>query len=417
VSVNLFLEIEVRGYDVAKEKAIRAAIRAFMESESVEREFDKLDVKDGALRAKTPWPVIISGSYKWLPAAQKALAAAVAKANGKKCHAKLIAEDGDAAIEEARESEIPATPGPLLAPKVKGFDRYEDVVARTASYLVFSFHDTLVTRTTEWPPRSRVFKRLAVQSADEGPDGSLALLAKGRLLELADPLDPKSKPRAIAKGVARVAFAGDRLLIIEDKSWKAKLLDRSTRKSVPVKGAPRAEPVTFARSGDTVFWNDAAYVLKGTKLVETMSKVQHAREAVPASDGGVYYLGASGQLVKQARGGKPVVIPYDEWAHWSKEVAAGPQGSLLLRLCENFKRSVASVFFPAEKKFFYLDQKVFAVGDDSESLFFSPSTGRVICVGRGKLIGVPVAKVMRFKKRPPNVKAWNDHVKRYAARY
>ena len=410
MSVNLFLEVEVRGFDRAREKAIRAAIGELLENEGLQRDFGKLSVKGGALRASTPMPVIISGSYKWLPEMQKALAAAVKLANGKKCDAKFVGQDADVALEE----EIPETPGPLLAPKVKGFERYEDVVARTASYVVCSCGDTLVTRTTEWPPRSRVLKKLSVQAADEA-DGSLVLLAKGRVIELSDPLE--SKPRELAKGIARMAFAGDKLLLVEEKSWKAKLLDRATGKSAVVNGAPRAQPAGFTRCGDLVIWNDAAFVVKGTKLVEKIAKMQLTADVVQTSDGRVYYLGRSGQLLTQKPGGKPVVVPYDEEAHWSKELAAGPQGSLLLRLCENYKRAVASVFFPEEKKFFYVGQQHLSVGDESETLFYSPRTGRIICVGRGKMIGVPAQKLMRIKKRAPNKNAWNAHVKRYAAIY
>jgi hypothetical protein len=166
-----------------------------------------------------------------------------------------------------------------------------------------------------------------------------------------------------------------------------------------------------------VIWNDCAYVAKGSKLTKVMTKVQFNGMAVQTRDGGLYYRGKSGQLLQQAIGGKLAVVPYDEMAHWMKEVAAGPHGSLLLRLCENAYRDVASVFFPDEKRFFYVGQKYFSVGDDSEALFYSERTGRVVCVGRGKMIGVPVDKLMRLKKRPVNVKAWNDHVSRYADRY
>jgi len=411
MSVNLLLTIEVRGHDRAREKEIRAAIAGLLEKEGLEQDFGKLAAKDGALRASTPAPVIISASYEWLPVVQKALAAAVKKANGKTCEAKFTAADGD------EEEEIPTTPGPLLAPKVKGFDRYEDVVARTPNHLVFaSGGSTLVTKIDVWPPKSRVLHKLEAQGADEGPDGSLALLSKGRLFLLAG---LESKPRALpGPTVAGVAFMRGRLLVVEAKSWKAKWVDRASGKRSPVQGgAPSRELTSFVRGGDFLIWNGATYVEKNGKLVKVMSGVQHTGCAEQTNDGELYYLGRSGQLVTQKLGGKLVVVPYDDEAHWSKEVAIGPQGSLLLRLCENYQRAVASFFFPAEKKFFYVGQKHFAVGDDSEALCWSPRTGRVICVGRGKMIGVPVEKLMRFKKRPVNVKAWNDHVKRYAALY
>ena len=413
MSVNLVLTIEARGYDRAREKAIRAAILELIEKEGLERDFGKLEAKGGVLRASTPVPVIISASYKWLPVVQKALAAAVKKANGKKCETKLTAEDGDEALEE----EIPATPGPLLAPKVKGFDRYEDVVARTPNHLVFaSGGTTLVTRIDVWPPKSRVLHKLEAEGADEGPDGSIALLSKGRLLILLADLD--AKPRVLpGPAVAGVAFMRGRLLVVEAKSWKAKWVDTTTGKRTPVSGAPSGELTSFVRGGDFLIWNGSTYVEKNGKLVKVMSGVQRTGCAEQTNDGELFYLGRSGQLLTQKLGAKLAVVPYDEEAHWSKEVAVGPQGSLLLRLCENYQRAVASFFFPAEKKFFYVGQKHFAVGDDSEALCWSPRTGRVICVGRGKLIGVPVEKLMRFKKRPVSAKAWSDHVKRYAALY
>jgi hypothetical protein len=347
-----------------------------------------------------------------------------------------------ASLVKSLEKVKPKAPGKTAGPRApapSGFPAYTELVARTANYLVFSDGEkTLIAGLKEWPPQTRVLK-IAATTADEAPDGSLVLLTGQELkamkaVRVESPLGAATiKPvpaysDASCSGFSKVAFIGGRPLFIarprkidEDGSspWKPVFLEGTSFKPAPGLGThPPADPnlLCFMKvSEETLVWAGAAYVWKGNRFEKTVDKLRGlaSKSAVPAPKGGLYYLGGCAQLLEQAPRGKPVLHATDDVAHWAKEVAVGPAGTLLLRLCENGDDRVGSIYFPSQKKFVTLDQGLFPVGEDSETLFYAPATDRILCVGRGKLIGHPAQDLLRRKPKRVNGPAWKAFVARY----
>lgn len=111
MSVNLHLSVKVSGYRPDKTDAIRAAIQAVFERESIDRDFAPLQesVVNGerVLGSSTELgpPLIISSSYKWIPEVQAALESAVGKANGAPCHVEFDGRDMDGDEDEFDDEE------------------------------------------------------------------------------------------------------------------------------------------------------------------------------------------------------------------------------------------------------------------------------------------------------------------------
>lgn len=99
MSVNLVMTIRVAGYDTGREEQIKSAILAVLEAEEVDEEFDELSCRDGVMTTETPFPVVVSRSYEWVPKVRDALGAAVTKANGAECEVLFTAEEDDDASE------------------------------------------------------------------------------------------------------------------------------------------------------------------------------------------------------------------------------------------------------------------------------------------------------------------------------
>lgn len=97
MSVELKLEIWVRGYDDPKRDAVRAALEKLLEDEQLADDFgpitEKKD-KDGKyLFCGTISTVIISGFHRWSPKFEKSLDKLVKVANGKSCSTDLRVEE------------------------------------------------------------------------------------------------------------------------------------------------------------------------------------------------------------------------------------------------------------------------------------------------------------------------------------
>jgi hypothetical protein len=117
MSVNLQLWIKVSGYDAGRAEAVKAAIRAVFKQEQIDGDFPPLEesMENGtpvlASRTDPDNPLIISGSYRWIPEVQSSLAAAVEQANGGPCEVEFdgyeegIDEDEPEETDDDDESE------------------------------------------------------------------------------------------------------------------------------------------------------------------------------------------------------------------------------------------------------------------------------------------------------------------------
>jgi hypothetical protein len=111
MSVNLHLSLKVSGYEPSRQKEIKQAIQDILAQEEIDNDMSPLaEIGEGPDRtleshSDPEFPLIISGSYKWLPQVQKELENAVAKANGEPCHVEFEGMDADEDLDDEEEDE------------------------------------------------------------------------------------------------------------------------------------------------------------------------------------------------------------------------------------------------------------------------------------------------------------------------
>jgi hypothetical protein len=111
MSVNLHLSIRVAGYSPGRGEAIKQAIQAIIQRESIDNDLPPLkESVEGqtpilVTRSNPDYPVIVSSSYTWIPEIQAALSQAAEAANGSPCKVEFEAVDADEGEDECDDAE------------------------------------------------------------------------------------------------------------------------------------------------------------------------------------------------------------------------------------------------------------------------------------------------------------------------
>ncbi|MFZ6743666.1 hypothetical protein ACO0LC_10605 [Undibacterium sp. JH2W] len=116
MSVNLHLSLKVSHYHPDRTDAIKQAIKAVFAHQQIDSDMSAIaECSEGGsyfLSSQTDpeMPVIISGSYKWLPEVQQQLLTATEEANGGLCTVEFDGlsadEDNDNELVEDDEEEL-----------------------------------------------------------------------------------------------------------------------------------------------------------------------------------------------------------------------------------------------------------------------------------------------------------------------
>jgi hypothetical protein len=111
MSVNLHLSVKISGYDPGRSDSIKQAVQAVFEDEQIEdemsppQEYGEGSARTVTSRSDPDFPVIVSGSYEWIPKVQAMLSKAVAEANGGPCQVQFEGEDADEGADDEEEEE------------------------------------------------------------------------------------------------------------------------------------------------------------------------------------------------------------------------------------------------------------------------------------------------------------------------
>lgn len=145
MSVNLHLSIRVAGYNPARRKAIVKAVKDLIKAEDLQNDLPGLvEVEEGSekvllTRSDPKHPVIISGSYRWVPEFQAALKKAVSAANQAVCSVKF--EEVDADTKEGRALKKRLTSGVTEKPSKPPPSRSKAKAADSSQARRFEFRE------------------------------------------------------------------------------------------------------------------------------------------------------------------------------------------------------------------------------------------------------------------------------------
>jgi hypothetical protein len=90
MSESLLLQIGIVGYQPERVNEVRSALAAWLAAENLSSDFRLVlsgnhPTHGAVLQTRSPYPVNISGAYRWLPEARASLQATIAAANGANC--------------------------------------------------------------------------------------------------------------------------------------------------------------------------------------------------------------------------------------------------------------------------------------------------------------------------------------------